>query len=126
MGAFEAFAEAGRTLATQGLVRASEGNLSTFDGARLTITRTRCRLGSLDPADVLVGTLESPPAAASSDLAIHVATYREHGAGAIAHAHPPGTVPDGWVEGDPHGAYAFGATLGDAIEELVRTHGRDG
>lgn len=125
MAAFEAFAEAGRTLATQGLVRASEGNLSTFDGARLTITRTRCRLGSLDPTDVLVGTLASPPEGASSDLAIHVRTYAARGAGAIAHAHPPGTVPDGWVEGEPHGAYAFAATLGDAVEEIVRTHGGD-
>ncbi len=123
MGAFEAFDEAGRTLAERGLVRASEGNLSTFDGTRLTITRTGCRLGELTPVDVLEGTLEVPPDSSSSDLAIHLATYRERGAGAIAHAHPPGTVPEGWVEGETHGAYAFAASLGAAVEELLRTHG---
>ena len=124
MAAFEAFAEAGRTLATHGLVRASEGNLSTFDGTRLTITRTGCGLETLCPGDVLVGTLEEPPIAASSDLAIHVATYRARGAGAIAHAHPAGTVPEGWVEGEPHGVYGFGPTLADAVEEIVERAGQ--
>jgi ribulose-5-phosphate 4-epimerase/fuculose-1-phosphate aldolase len=123
VGTFEAFDEAGKTLAERGLVRASEGNLSTFDGSRLTITRTGCRLGELTPADVLEVTLEAPPEASSSDLAIHQATYRERGAGAIAHAHPRGTVPEGWVEGEPHGDYVFAASLGAAVEELVRTHG---
>jgi ribulose-5-phosphate 4-epimerase/fuculose-1-phosphate aldolase len=124
--AFGAFDEAGRTLADHGLVRASEGNLSTFDGSRLTITRTGCRLGELAPDDVVQGTLEAPPEGASSDLAIHVATYRERGVGTIAHAHPAGTVPRGWVEGEAHGVYAFAATLAEAVGEIVRDHGGDG
>jgi L-fuculose-phosphate aldolase len=120
---FDAFVEAGSTLARLGLVRASEGNLSTFDGERLTITRTRCALGSLAASDVLVGTLDMPPEEASSDLAIHVAMYRDRGPGAIAHAHPDGTVPVGWAEGEPHGAYAFEATLGEAVVAIVAEHG---
>lgn len=124
MAAFEAFDEAGRTLAAEGLIRASEGNLSTFDGERLTITRTGCELGSLAPGDVLEGTFDEPPAAASSDLEIHLATYRERGVGAIAHAHPAGTVPAGWVEGEPHGVYGFGPTLADAVRGIVQREGR--
>lgn len=124
MAAFEAFAEAGRTLAAEGLVRASEGNLSSFDGERLTITRTGCALATLGPGDVLEGCLDEPPPAASSDLAIHVAMYREHGAGAIAHAHPAGTVPDGWIEGESHGTYAFGASLVEAVGRIVARYGR--
>jgi hypothetical protein len=120
------FQEAGRTLAAHGLVHASEGNLSTFDGERLTITRTRCALGSLTTADVLDGTLDAPPADASSDLALHVAMYRQRGSGAIAHAHPSGTVPPGWVEGASHGTYAFAGSLADAVAEVVERYGGAG
>ena len=126
VAAFEAFAEAGRTLAERGLVRASEGNLSTYDGTRLTITRTGCRLGALTPDDVLAGTLDEPPAAASSDLVIHVSRYRVEGPGAIAHAHPAGTVPDGWVEGEPHGVYAFSRSLAEAVDAIARAHAGTG
>lgn len=115
-----AFADAGRTLFSLGLVREAEGNLSTFDGARLAITRTGAVLASLAEGDVLVGTLDAPPPEASTDLAIHVGTYRSRGAGAVAHAHPPGTVPDGWREGEPHGVYAFGSSLAEAVAEVVR------
>jgi hypothetical protein len=45
--------------------------------------------------------------------------YRANGPGAVVHAHPPGTVPDGWVEGQPHGRYAHAETLGEAVERLV-------
>jgi L-fuculose-phosphate aldolase len=121
-GEREAFEQAGRLLAAHGLVHETEGNLSSFDGGRLTITRTGCVLGSLREVDVLEGTLDVPPADASSDLAIHVAVYRERGPGAIAHAHPAGTVPAGWVEGQAHGVYMFARTLGDAVNQLVARH----
>ncbi len=119
-GDLSAFRSAGRTLFSLGLVRGSEGNLSVWDGERLRITRTGCELSRLGDDDILEGTLDDPPQDASSDLAIHVATYRERGPGAIAHAHPPGSVPPGWVEGQPHGAYAHEPTLGEAVERLVR------
>lgn len=117
--ALEAFVDAGLTLASLGLVKESEGNLSCFDGQRLAITRTGCALAALTAGDVLEGTLDAPPAEASSDLAIHVATYRERGPGAVAHAHPAGSMPPGWVEGQAHGAYALAATLGDAVASIV-------
>jgi hypothetical protein len=46
--------------------------------------------------------------------------YRERGPGAVAHAHPPATVPEGWVEGQAHGTYAHAATLEEAVDRLVR------
>lgn len=119
-GDLSAFRSAGRTLFSLGLVKASEGNLSSFDGERLTITRTGCELARLGEADVLEGTLAAPPVGSSSDLELHLAMYRERGPGAIAHAHPPGTVPEGWVEGQAHGAYAHAPTLDEAVDRLVR------
>lgn len=113
------FREAGRTLFSLGLVKASEGNLSISDGERLVITRTGCRLADLTEADVLEGTLEEPPAESSSDLSVHLDWYRERGAGAIVHAHPPGTVPEGAPDPGAHGAYAFGPDLEDATRQVV-------
>jgi ribulose-5-phosphate 4-epimerase/fuculose-1-phosphate aldolase len=107
-------------------VKGSEGNLSTWDGGRLRITRTGCRLARLAEHDVLEGTLDEPPAGASSDLAIHLLWYREQGRGAVAHAHPSGSVPQGWVEGQEHGSYAFGATLDAAVAGIVRSARRAG
>jgi ribulose-5-phosphate 4-epimerase/fuculose-1-phosphate aldolase len=114
------FVDAGRTLFSLGLVRGSEGNLSTWDGERMLITRTGCELSSLRSRDILEGTLASPPTDASSDLSLHLDRYRAHGPGAVAHAHPTGSVPPGWIEGEDHGRYAFAAGLEEAVERLVR------
>lgn len=118
-GALASFRSAGRTLFSLGLVRGAEGNLSTFDGERLLITRAGVSLADLGPDDVLEGTMATAPADASSDFDEHVDRYRRHGAGAVAHAHPAGTVPDGWVEGRPHGRYAHAPTLDAAVAALV-------
>ncbi|HEX6231061.1 MAG TPA: class II aldolase/adducin family protein [Actinomycetota bacterium] len=118
-GDLTAFRRAGGTLFSLGLVKGSEGNLSTWDGSRLLITRAGCELGALAEGDVLEGTLDEPPADASSDLELHVDRYRRDGPGAVAHAHPRGTVPEGWTEGEPHGRYAHAATLEAAIADLV-------
>lgn len=119
-GDLTAFRSAGRTLFSLGLVKASEGNLSTFDGERLVITRAGSELAGLAEDDVLEGTLDAPPPASSSDLELHLRMYRERGPGTIAHAHPPDTVPEGWVEGQAHGTYAHAATLEEAVDRLVR------
>ncbi|MGZ4113663.1 MAG: class II aldolase/adducin family protein [Actinomycetota bacterium] len=119
-GDLAAFREAGRALLSLGMIRGSEGNLSTWDGERLVITRTGSELAHLEETDVLEGSLDAPPEGASSDLEIHVRIYREEGPGAIAHAHPPGSVPAGWVEGREHGRYAHAATLEAAVEHMVR------
>ncbi len=118
-GDLEDFRTAGRVLSALGLVEGSEGNLSTWDGERLRITRTGCELARLEEGDVLEGTLDQPPAGASSDLAIHLRWYRDRGPGAVAHAHPPGTVPEGWAPGRDHGSYAFGGSLDAAVSGIV-------
>jgi len=118
-GDLSAFRSAGRTLFSLGLVKASEGNLSSFDGERLVITRTGSELARLGQRDVLEGTPDAPPLDASSDLALHLEMYRERGPGAIAHAHPPGTVPEDRVEGRAHGTYAHAPTLEEAVDHLV-------
>jgi len=118
-GDLSEFRSAGRTLFSLGLVKASEGNLSVSDGERLAITRSGCELARLTEDDVLHGALDAPPAGSSSDLELHLAMYREHGPGAVAHAHPAGSVPAGWAEGEPHGTYAHAPTLSDAVSALV-------
>ena len=118
-GDLSGFRSAGRTLFSLGLVKGSEGNLSVWDGDRLWITRRGSELARLEEGDVLEGTLDEPPERASSDLGLHVAMYRERGPGSVAHAHPRGSVPDGWVQGQPHGAYAHATTLGSAVDLLV-------
>jgi methylthioribose-1-phosphate isomerase len=120
-----AFRAVGGYLARRGLISGTEGNLSTYDGHRLVITRSGSRLDALAVDDVLVGTPVAPPTDASSDLAIHLERYDADDAndfprrvGAVVHGHPPGTVPAGWTEGQPHGAYGLGRTLEHAVGTL--------
>jgi methylthioribose-1-phosphate isomerase len=113
------FREAGKTLFSLGLVRGSEGNLSVWDGDRLWITRTGAILAELKEEDVVEGGLGEFPQAASSDLPEHSTMYGRLGPGAIVHAHPQGSVPAGWREGEPHGVYVFGRTLREAVAEAV-------
>jgi methylthioribose-1-phosphate isomerase len=117
----DGFRAAGWELASRGLVRGSEGNLSAFDGVTLTITRMGSRLGRLEGSDLIAGPLEGPLPGASSDLDVHRAAYRERGPGAFAHAHPPGTVPEGGGGPGRHGVDAFAPTLGEAVEAVVRS-----
>ena len=118
--ALEPFHEAGRILFSLGLVRGSEGNLSTFDGARLVITRNGCSLADLASEDLVEGTLEGgAPPDASSDLEVHRRLYTDRGRGALAHAHPPGSVPRGGGGSGEHGVYVFGESLREAVEALV-------
>jgi ribulose-5-phosphate 4-epimerase/fuculose-1-phosphate aldolase len=116
----EDFRSAGRTLYSLGLVRDSEGNLSEFDGTALVITRTGVSLRDLGEGDLVRGTLEGRLDGASTDLEVHRGIYREQGPGAVAHAHPRGTVPAGGAELGRHGVYAYGPTLGEAAAWVVR------
>jgi ribulose-5-phosphate 4-epimerase/fuculose-1-phosphate aldolase len=118
--AIEAFRAAGRALFSLGLVRGTEGNLSVSDGRTITITRAGSRLDALTGSDVLRGPLEDPPSGASSDLAVHRRLYGERGPGAVAHGHPPGSVPEDGGRPGEHGVYAFGTTLEAAVAEAVR------
>jgi ribulose-5-phosphate 4-epimerase/fuculose-1-phosphate aldolase len=100
-------------------VKEAEGNLSTFDGDSLAITRTGATLAELSEADVLLGGLDGALPGASSDLEVHRNFYRGRGSGAVAHAHPPGTVPEPVGGPGEHGVYAFAGTLAEAVEAVV-------
>ncbi len=119
VGDLAEFQVVGRALARLGLVKGSEGNLSTFDGRVLRITRTGARLDDLGEDDVLEWTPDAPTEGLSSDLEKHLRLVREKGARAVVHAHPPGSVPEGWKEGEPHGVYAHGLTLEQAFASAV-------
>ena len=114
-----AFRAAGRALSSLGLVRGAEGNLSTFDGRVLRITRTGSALADLHAGDVVEGLLEDELPGASSDLEVHRRAYRVRGPGAVVHAHPPGTVPEDGGGPGRHGAYEFGSTLAEAVERVT-------
>ena len=120
MSQLESFRAAGRTLFSFGLVQGAEGNLSTFDGETLVITRTGAALHALQPDDVMEGGLAGPLPGASSDLEVHRERYAADGPGAIAHAHPTGSVPEGALESGRHGVYVRAGTLDDAVREAVR------
>jgi Class II Aldolase and Adducin N-terminal domain len=112
------FRSAGRTLFSLGLVKDTEGNLSTFDGEVVAITRTGAVLARLDPEDVVRGSLTADLPDASTDLEFHRELYHRRGPGAIAHAHPPGVGAEGGGPG-AHGDYAFAATLAGAVAAIV-------
>jgi ribulose-5-phosphate 4-epimerase/fuculose-1-phosphate aldolase len=120
----EAFRAAGRTLFSLSLVKGTEGNLSTFDGVTLVITRAGAALDELARVDLAVGTLDGDLDGASSDLAVHRRFYAERGAGALVHAHPAGTVPAGEVTSGKHGVYVFASSLERAVE-LAARHARE-
>ena len=115
----EAFRAAGRTLFSLGLIRGSEGNLSTFSGETLMITGTGARLDRLSASDLLEGTLSGPLPAASSDLEVHRRMYAELGPGAIAHSHPVGTLSEAAPSPGEHGLYVFASTLEEAVERTA-------
>ncbi len=116
----EPFRSAGRTLFSLGLVRGTEGNLSTFDGTTVVITRAGAALDAIEAGSLVSGPLEAPLDGASTDVAVHRRLYRERGPGAVVHAHPPGTVPEGEVASGEHGVYVFASSLERAVELTVR------
>jgi ribulose-5-phosphate 4-epimerase/fuculose-1-phosphate aldolase len=120
MERLEEFRSAGRTLFSLGLVKGTEGNLSTFDGTTMWITTAGAVLSELSEGALVAGGLEGEMSGASSDAEVHRSTYRDRGAGALVHAHPPGTMPEGGGGPGEHGIYVFGPTLQEAAEDAVR------
>jgi methylthioribose-1-phosphate isomerase len=122
--ALRPFRAAGRTLFSFGLVKGTEGNLSAWNGTTFVITRTGAALDALSGDDLIAGSLEGDRtkelAEASTDVEVHRRLYRSRGSGAVVHAHPAGTVPEGETRPGTHGIYVFGPSPEAAVEEAVR------
>jgi L-fuculose-phosphate aldolase len=99
----------GRRLVTEGLVVATNGNLSICDGVAIAITPTAVPYGEIDADAVCVVDLDGHRLAGSlqpsTELPLHLAVYRERGPGAIVHAHAP-----------------FSTALGCVLDALPATH----
>ena len=86
------FQSVGQNLFNQGLVSATSGNLSIRMGEHLIITRRGSKLNHLQEHDLIeTGITKDDQATpqASTELAVHRATYQQTPASAIVHAHPP-------------------------------------
>jgi len=144
---------AGVRLASVGLVRGSEGNLSArIDRERCLVTPTGSVTGRLGAGELLVMPIDGrdTPERATSEAELHLELYRRRAEiMAIVHAHPPmvlrlamdGQLPDSQVldegervfgkvvdvehfeEGSSELAVAAAAALTDASACVLRDHG---
>jgi L-fuculose-phosphate aldolase len=89
----EELAAAGRALADEGLVAGTSGNLSVRAGEHVLITPTGAALERLRGEDIPLvdadGAVVDGTLAPSSELDLHLETYRRHGPGAVVHTHAP-------------------------------------
>ena len=86
----EALVDAGQRLAARRLVSGTSGNLSVRVGDRIVTTPSGVPLDSLDPARLSLIDLDGTHlsgAVPTSEVPLHLALYRNTGAGAIAHTH---------------------------------------
>jgi L-fuculose-phosphate aldolase len=90
-----AFQQVGRDLFLQGLNTSHSGNLSVRMRECVWVTHRGAPLGRLAGRHLVPVDLADPGAAApaaSSELPVHLAVYRQEDAGAVVHAHPPAVV----------------------------------
>jgi L-fuculose-phosphate aldolase len=89
----EEVASAARTLAEEGLLIGTAGNVSAHDGSTVAVTATGVRLAECSPADVtlvdLDGTLVAGRLRPTSELDLHLAVYRASANRAVVHTHAP-------------------------------------
>ncbi|OLF17494.1 class II aldolase/adducin family protein [Actinophytocola xanthii] len=94
-----ALVAAGRRLAAGGLVRGTAGNLSVRVGDHVVATASGTDLGALTPDLLSVvdynGVVVAGDPRPTSELPLHLALYRETGAGAVAHAHAMSSIAVG-------------------------------
>ncbi len=86
------FQQVGADMFQQGLVSSYNGDMSLRMGDRIVITRRTAALGRLTEQDLVetgVDRNDRATPAASSELPVHRAIYRETEAQAVIHAHPP-------------------------------------
>lgn len=88
-----AVAEASRTLARDGLVTRTQGNVSARQDQLVALTPGGASLGELRAGQVTIVDLDGKPVAGrlepSSELPLHLALYRDHEIGAVVHTHSP-------------------------------------
>jgi L-fuculose-phosphate aldolase len=89
----EAIAAVSRSLAAEGLVAGTSGNVSARSGDHVAITPTGAALAQLEAGDVTVvdlsGTVVDGRLAPTSELDLHLGVYERYGAGAVVHTHAP-------------------------------------
>ena len=89
----EAVAAAARTLAQEGLLIGTAGNVSAYDGSVVAVTATGVRLAECSADDVtlvdLDGAVVDGRLKPTSELDLHLSVYRETGHRAIVHTHAP-------------------------------------
>ena len=93
VSAREAVAAAARSLAADGLVHGTAGNVSVRTGDAVAVTPTGAELGELDAAEVALVDLEGRqldgPLAPTSELGLHLGIHADRGDGAVVHTHAP-------------------------------------
>ena len=89
----ESVASAARTLAEEGLLIGTAGNVSAYDGATVAVTATGVRLAECGPEDVtlvdLDGTVVEGRLKPTSELDLHLGVYRASANRAVVHTHAP-------------------------------------
>jgi L-fuculose-phosphate aldolase len=89
----ERVAAAARSLAEEGLLIGTAGNVSAYDGTTVAVTATGVRLSDCGPDDVtlvdLDGTVVEGRLKPTSELDLHLAVYGGSGSRAVVHTHAP-------------------------------------
>ena len=89
----EAVAAVCLSLAADGLVAGTSGNVSARSGDHVAITPTGGVLAELTADDVAVvdleGSLVDGPLEPTSEIALHLGVYHRYDAGGVVHTHPP-------------------------------------
>jgi len=84
-------ARCARRMVADGLVVGTSGNVSCRVGDLVAVTPTGTDYDTMEPADVAVvdldGRVVDGALRPTSELPLHLAAYRDHGAGAVVHTH---------------------------------------
>lgn len=107
-------------LAAAGLTVGTGGNLSTRVGDHVLLTPSGCRLDSVSPEQLVIvdldGTVAVPtPYRPTSELRIHLETYRRSSVSAVAHAHPVASVAVGNIVSVLPAIHYTAAMLGGSV-----------
>ena len=88
----EAVAAVCHSLAAEGLVAGTSGNVSARAGDRVAITPTGAVLAEVAPDEIAVvdlsGSLLDGPLAPTSEIELHLGVYERYDAGGVVHTHP--------------------------------------